>query len=505
MRRLGRACLGALVAAAFLVGAGGVARAQMPDPLTMSGLPRPDPAVKEGTITVRVLRADFAHPMAGQDVSLDGPGGARTGKTDEVGRATFDGLQVGGTYVATAKSGDQSVGSQPMEMGGGAGVRVMLVFKPDEKAMLAEKDGVARADKAVPVGAVYVTVTDGDDKPRIDLPVVLGHVAKDSGQQIEELLAKTDATGTAHFEGKPGAADAYIVAVKQVGLVGASKPFRIEEGAGMRINLRALAGTRNTKVLSIGTGAHFILEVKDDSVEVRENITISNQATDPFETGPAGLEFLLPPGAEGAQAAGEPNNLLTVDDKRALIKGTLPPGDTNFSFGFVLPQKGAVVELRQTLPIAMERFTTVTDRFEGMRIEGDEINTTERELGGRRFWVLSGKPVRAGGEMWLRLANLPHRSTATRNIGVTLAGFLALLAIFAFVRAEPEEIIDRVKLEGERDRLLDELSDLDGDAKGKSAKAKDIRSHRRDEVLARLEKIYRQLEDDLASGVHGAE
>ena len=75
----------------------------MIDPSKMSGIPRPDPQVPAGTITVRLIRGELSNRMVGIDVALvDAGGKAVKQKTDDQGRATFAGLTAPGPYQAQA-------------------------------------------------------------------------------------------------------------------------------------------------------------------------------------------------------------------------------------------------------------------------------------------------------------------------------------------------------------------------------------------------------------------
>ena len=71
----------------------------MIDPSKMSGIPRPDPQVPPGTITVRLIRGELSNRVVGLDVALaDESGKIVKQKTDAEGRATFSGLAAPGPY-----------------------------------------------------------------------------------------------------------------------------------------------------------------------------------------------------------------------------------------------------------------------------------------------------------------------------------------------------------------------------------------------------------------------
>lgn len=133
------------------------------DPRRMSGIPRPDPQVEPGTVTVRCLRGSFSEPAIGLEVQLrlttpDGREVVRTQKTAEQGRATFTGLDsfTGGNAVATVDFGREIQTSRPIPILPQAGSRVMLVMgaspAPTTGAPVAPTEGGGAAPPANPHG-----------------------------------------------------------------------------------------------------------------------------------------------------------------------------------------------------------------------------------------------------------------------------------------------------------------------------------------------------------------
>ena len=102
-----------------------------PDPRQMSGIPRPDPNLSDGTVTVRVIRGSFANNVVGHQVELRAGDRASTADTDGEGRATFFTLNPGEQVrVATTLDGEEleSLGFAAPGLGG---VAVMLVGAGD--------------------------------------------------------------------------------------------------------------------------------------------------------------------------------------------------------------------------------------------------------------------------------------------------------------------------------------------------------------------------------------
>ncbi len=103
------------------------AAAQMPDPRQMSGIPRPDPQLQNGVVTVRVIRGSFDNPVVSLTVELAGLTPAMRGTTDEAGRAEFKGVPAGTRVKAVATVAGERIESQEFAMPASGGIRLALV------------------------------------------------------------------------------------------------------------------------------------------------------------------------------------------------------------------------------------------------------------------------------------------------------------------------------------------------------------------------------------------
>ena len=84
-----------------------------PDPSQMSGIPRPDPNLPDGVITVRVIRGSFANIVTGQSVELRVGDRGLTEETDAEGRATFTVLSPGERATVATTLDGRVLESQP--------------------------------------------------------------------------------------------------------------------------------------------------------------------------------------------------------------------------------------------------------------------------------------------------------------------------------------------------------------------------------------------------------
>lgn len=228
------------------------------DPRQMSGIPRVDPQLTPGTITVRVLDGGFDKPATNTDVTLevtgsDGTKETRTAKTDASGRATFDGLTsfIGGNALAKAAVGGESLTSQSIALSTEAGSRVMLVAGGDGGGGAAAPrhgqaggpevplPGTAFPLEGTKAGELVVGTFDLDArKPMPDIEVTL-EIAKPDGT-TETKKATSDARGKVEFKdlAEPKGAKLTVSAVVVEGQPAQrSSTFEMDATVGMAVVL----------------------------------------------------------------------------------------------------------------------------------------------------------------------------------------------------------------------------------------------------------------------------
>jgi hypothetical protein len=93
----------------------------------MSGIPRPDPQLQNGIVTVRVIRGSFDNPVVSLTVELAGPSPAMRATTDDAGRAEFKGVPPGLGLKASATVAGERIESQEFSMPASGGIRLALV------------------------------------------------------------------------------------------------------------------------------------------------------------------------------------------------------------------------------------------------------------------------------------------------------------------------------------------------------------------------------------------
>jgi hypothetical protein len=282
------------------------------DPRQMSGIPRPDPQVPSGTVTVRVLRGSFDKPAIDATVTLEiasaaGETTTKTATTDGQGRVGFSGLEVGARAIAKVDLDGEALASQPIDVLEQSGTRVMLVAGASSEKPSAHGrpggpavpvPGTAFPLEGTPKGDLVVgTFNLEARKPFEGIEITLRIETPDG--KTEERTGKTDAGGKFVFHGlaAPELASGTKLTVsgllEQGGEVQTSKSFTMDGDVGLAVVLAkgelpaeptpppakhgsgpsALAGPRFDPALPQGTVRVRIVDGKD-AVVASQPVTV---------------------------------------------------------------------------------------------------------------------------------------------------------------------------------------------------------------------------------------
>jgi hypothetical protein len=185
------------------------AAAQMPDARQMSGIPRPDPQLATGTVTVRVARGSFANPVDSLTVDLTVGGSPKQATTNAEGRAEFTGIAPGTRLKASAVVAGEKLESQEFSMPASGGVRLALIAvdlsgQPSTAAPGAPSPGVPAQPGEVVLGEETRFVLEmGEDGLNVFYVLQLRNDASAPVQPARALVFELpeDARGAGLMEG----------------------------------------------------------------------------------------------------------------------------------------------------------------------------------------------------------------------------------------------------------------------------------------------------------------
>ena len=504
----------------------------MPNLAEIVGRPLPDRGMPTGTVSVRVSRKLPANAVAGVEVSaiIKNAGGdlrRRTEKTDASGRALFEGMIPGDEFHAQVVVDGKTLSTDTFPMPDAGGVRTMLIAELGAPAqpsadgagtaqapagkepppfVLGATAGVATADSALPVGTLEVRLLDETGAPVRNHAVLLGMI--DKNNKIDVRHGKSDGGGLARFSGLPtGEGTGYAAVLEWNGTRLGTAPFPMPSTGGARAEIRALARTTDPSVMTIGPGARVVLQMHEDTLQFLEMFPFENRSDKMFDPGPGAIEIPLPDGFVSAQAQENERKVDVRQNHGMAVHGAFTPqrailGTTSknagheVAFGFVLPYHGHTRGFVQPMPNGIAPFTLITEQIPGLSISGPGVGERqERELGGRKYWVMPVDAVPAGGALSFTIDGLP----STDETGRDVAGLLALgLVASAFAFGRRPKVSDkdgraadqREQLIGKRETLYADLVALEATARGAGGPAP---PDRRKQLVTRLEQIYREL------------
>lgn len=442
------------VAAALGLGLGlgaEVARAQMPDARRMSGIPRTDPAVSGGTMTVKVVHGELIRPVEGAPVHVVGVGVGgkvekRTLRTGGDGRVEFTGLKTDGSvayWAMTLVGEDRLEARVPVVPPPMVGYRLMLAGrkldaegKPegppidDAAGAMQEGDGQERKSVEVPPGEVWVLVDGLPTEQTVIELVELDGAEPPRSAPIERV---GDKGLVARFRDVPaGDARVYIVRAREAGRAYYSKPFIATSRVG--VGRSVVVFDQVVVIPHIGGG------LDDDRMRFDAQFEIRNFSGVPWDPGPDGLLLPIPVGAVGANVSEEMAPRVRVDPERGFIwRGPVPPGETDVVVAWRMPIEDGQLRFQlQNTTLPLRQGTIFVEYAPGATMTPPAgFQPLVRGLGGRKFWVFAPVTLATGQTLEFHIDGLPQpawlmrlgRSTGAILVSIALAALVLWLAV----------------------------------------------------------------------------
>jgi hypothetical protein len=366
---------------------------------------------------------------------------------------------------------------------------------PDPKQM----SGIPRPVDDLPTGAISVRLIRGSLSNNIaDHPVTLTIAGKPT-------VVKTDESGRAQFNAVPPGAS--VKATTDVdGEHLESQEFVAPTQGGIRLMLVATDPTKRsgpaapatTGTVSIGTQSRFVLQPRDEAVDVFYLLDITNGATAPVATAKP-FEFDMPADAKGCGIMQGSSPQATITGTHVAVTPPFQPGSTFVQVACEIPALSGAINIEQRFPAALDHVAVVVKKVGETTLRSPQIKE-QREMpaDGETFIAATGGAVAAGQLLELSVDGVPHHSAAPRRIALTLALVIALAGVWAAsgrIDDGPARAADRKRLLARRDKLFADLVRLEQDRR--NGRVDDRRyTTRRTELFAALEQIYGALDGD---------
>jgi hypothetical protein len=328
------------------------------------------------------------------------------------------------------------------------------------------------------------------------------------------MSAKTNDAGRAEFSGlQPGTRVKASTTVNGERLE--SQEFAVPPTGGIRVALVAAdpqmqqqaerdrqqaesAAQEGTVVLS--DRSRFVFEMGDEALNSFALLEITNAAKVPVKTANP-VVFDLPASAVGAGLLEGSTKQASVTGKRVLVTGPFPPGSTVVEYGYSLPISGGSMTVEQVMPLQLGQVSVLVQKVGDMQLQSPQVaEHRDMPLQGETFIVGKGPAVPAGQVLRFSLSGLPHAPVWPRNVALALAGIILAAGAWGSRRRLPAREANqdrRKRLDAKRDRLFAELTSIEQQHRENTIDPERYAARRR-ELLASLERVYAQLDDEAA-------
>ena len=389
------------------------------------------------------------------------------------------------------------------------GVASAQVNMPDPSLI----NGKAIPAPELPAGTVTVRVV----REAIGNNIAGQVVVVTSGATKRE--AKTDEQGRANFDNLQPGVEAHAEAVVN-GERLISDPFSPPTSGGLRVilvaGLKEAAARKQQEdaaaaaappvkgVVVFNPNSRVMMEFRDDALNVFYVLEIVNNARARVDIG-GPLILDLPSGAAGASILEGSSPSATVSGDRVTVTGPFAAGVTLVQVGYTLPYTSSSVTVEQKWPAAMGQLTVAMQKIATASMSSPQFSTVgEVNAGdGTPYWLASGPALPAGATLTVQLKDLPAHSQTPRMVALTAAGIVVLTGIWLAFGARSKEQDATKRLIARRDTLLGELAAIE--ERRRSASGPAVNEARRQKLIAELEQIYGELDEEGAGPQGGGE
>ena len=379
-----------------------------------------------------------------------------------------------------------------------AALGAVVSAQPDPRRM----SGIPLPDPQLPAGTISVRVIRGQMSNNVpDHPVELRE-----GDTV--VTVRTDAEGRATFLTlNPGAT--VTAATDLDGVRIESQRFPVPGRGGIRLLLVGSTGdaagadvVAQPGQVSFGAESRIAVELGEESVTVFYFLDVVN-STEGSVSSDTPISITMPSGAQATSVLPESSAGTRVDGQTVTLDGPFAPGMTPLRVAYVLPYSGDVAPITQPLPVDLEALLIIVEKWGSMDIGSDQIarraDMSPEGAGDVTYIFGAGPRVPAGAPILFEITGLPHHSQLPATLTLALA--LAILGAGVWGSAAPttsETTGDRRRrLEARRNKLFADLVRIERQQRGGKIGATKYGS-RRTELVAALEQVYRELDDELA-------
>lgn len=298
----------------------------------------------------------------------------------------------------------------------------------------------------------------------------------------------------ARFSDVPTGADkVYAIRARTEDGVFRSVPFQLTEERGAALPVVAVG--------EVLLRFHLGGQIDDERIWFDAQFALQNPTTAPIMPGgDSSVTIPLPEGFVGANVAEGSEGQVRTSSEGFVVQGPLGPGQKSFQGQFAIETSGGAFEFDMPLPYRVWNSQMFIQKWEGMDLILPDVEGMQRDtrtLGDNEFAILRGINIDPQHRLVIAGEGLPERSRLFRYLkwaAGALGLSLLMWGVVGLFLARPGEGVQerRVELERQRDRLLDELADLERQhRRGEVPESRYARS--KENLRLELENLYAEL------------
>ena len=369
--------------------------------------------------------------------------------------------------------------------------------QPDPRQM----SGIPLPDPALPAGTITVRVIRGQLSNNVpDHPVELRE-----GDTV--VTASTDGEGRAEFLTlNPGAT--VVAATELDGVRIESQPFPVPGRGGVRLMLVGAVDPGGADapaqpgVVTFGADSRIVVELGEESVTVFYILDVVNAGQIPVEP-VTPVTMMMPLGAQSTTVLADSDPRTRAEGAQVTLPGPFSPGATPLRVAYVLAYSGDSLAINQALPVDLDALLVIIEKWGAMDVASNHIarraDMNPDGADDATYIFAAGPPIPAGGAVSFDLSGLPHHSRLPSTVALVFAA--VMLAAGVWGGAVPIDTTGstdrRRRLESRRDKRFADLVRLEQQHRAGKVGATKYASRRQD-LVAALERIYGELDDEVA-------
>jgi len=346
-----------------------------------------------------------------------------------------------------------------------------------------------------------------DDLPdaTVSVRLIRGQLSNNiSGHDVQLLAggktvtAKTNQDGRAEFKGiAPGTNVKAAADVDGEHLESQEFPFPGKGGIRLMLVATDKAAASKPAVtgeVHIGGQSRIVMQPTDETLQIFYLLMISNGQSVPVNPATP-FVFDMPAGATGTSLLEGSSPLASVNGAHVTVSGPFPPGQTFVQVACELPVDSGTMDIVQRFPSPVDELAVVVKKIGDTKLASPLIKAQQdMAADGEVYIAATGPAVPAGQPIMLTVSGLPHHSAAPQWIALTLAVIIIALGVWAATRHQ-DETAERKRLVARREKLLNDLVRIESDRRSGRLDAPRYAA-RRAELVAALEGVYGELDDD---------